>query len=148
MVRISSSRASSLRFAPHRDNVLVLSGLTQNAGRALGDAAGDHARASATYLTGVHPGKPMARVSVRHFSRSGRRRHIGAASKLPSLELACEDARLVGTCDSGYSCATAHLVVANPLHAPAARSESSIGVRTPVRRARRKSRGSPAAAAQ
>ena len=27
-------------LAPHRDNVLVLSGLTQNTGRALGDAAG------------------------------------------------------------------------------------------------------------
>src|SRR5579872_2266835 len=30
-------------LAPHRDNVLVLSGLTQNTGRALGDAEGDHA---------------------------------------------------------------------------------------------------------
>src|ERR1700749_4027486 len=38
-------------LAPHRNNVQILSGLTQNTGRALGDAAGDHARASATYLT-------------------------------------------------------------------------------------------------
>jgi hypothetical protein len=30
---------------------------------------------------------------------------VGAATKLPSLELGCEDGRLVGNCDSGYSCA-------------------------------------------
>src|ERR1700722_16273526 len=44
-------------LAPHRDNVLVLSGLTQSTSRALGDAAGDHARASENSLTGVHPAK-------------------------------------------------------------------------------------------
>ncbi len=93
-------------LAPHRDNVLVLSGLTQNTGRALGDAAGDHARASATYLTGAHPRKTdgagiHAGISVDQVAAS----HVGAASKLPSLELALEDGRLVGNCDSGYSCA-------------------------------------------
>jgi hypothetical protein len=93
-------------LAPHRDNVLVLSGLTQNTGRALGDAEGDHARASATYLTGVHPRKTngpgiCAGVSVDQVAAS----HIGTATKLPSLELACEDGRLSGNCDSGYSCA-------------------------------------------
>jgi hypothetical protein len=93
-------------LAPHRDNVLVLSGLTQNTGRALGDAAGDHARASATYLTGVHPAKTdgagiCAGISVDQVAAS----HVGSVTKLPSLELACEDGRLVGNCDSGYSCA-------------------------------------------
>ena len=93
-------------LAPHLDNVLVLSGLTQNTGRALGDAAGDHARASATYLTGVHPRKTdgagiCAGVSVDQVAAS----RVGAATKLPSLELACEDGRLIGNCDSGYSCA-------------------------------------------
>jgi hypothetical protein len=93
-------------LAPHRENVLVLSGLTQNTGRALGDAAGDHARASATYLTGVHPKKTdgpgiCAGVSVDQVAAS----HVGSATRLPSLELACEDGRLVGNCDSGYSCA-------------------------------------------
>jgi hypothetical protein len=93
-------------LAPHRENVSVLSGLTQNAGRALGDGPGDHARASASYLTGVHPKKTngpgiRAGVSVDQIAAS----HIGATTKLPSLELACEDGRLVGNCDSGYSCA-------------------------------------------
>src|SRR5271157_764181 len=93
-------------LAPHRKNVLVLSGLTQNTGRALGDAEGDHARASATYLTGVHPKKTdgagiCAGISVDQVAAG----HVGAATILPSLELACEDGRLVGNCDSGYSCA-------------------------------------------
>src|ERR1700677_2227951 len=44
-------------LAPHRENVIVLSGLAQNTRRPLGEAEGDHARASATYLTGVHPKK-------------------------------------------------------------------------------------------
>jgi hypothetical protein len=93
-------------LAPHRDNVLVLSGLTQNTGRALGDAAGDHARASATYLTGVHPKKTdgsgiCAGISVDQVAAS----YVGSATRLPSLELACEDGRLIGNCDSGYSCA-------------------------------------------
>jgi hypothetical protein len=93
-------------LAPHRENLLVLSGLTQNTGRALGDANGDHARASATYLTGVHPKKTdgaglCAGISVDQVAAS----HIAAATRFPSLELACEDGRLVGNCDSGYSCA-------------------------------------------
>jgi hypothetical protein len=93
-------------LAPHREKVLVLSGLTQNTGRPLGDAEGDHARASATYLTGVHPKKTdgagiRAGISVDQVAA----RHVGAASRFPSLELACEDGRLVGNCDSGYSCA-------------------------------------------
>ncbi len=93
-------------LAPHRENVLVLSGLTQNTGRPLGDADGDHARASATYLTGVHPKKTdgagiCAGISVDQVAAS----QIGNATRFPSLELACEDGRMVGGCDSGYSCA-------------------------------------------
>jgi hypothetical protein len=93
-------------LAPYREDLLVLSGLTQNAGRALGDGAGDHARAAATYLTGVHPKKTdgadiQAGISVDQVAAQS----IGNASRFPSIELACEDGRLVGACDSGYSCA-------------------------------------------
>ena len=42
---------------PFRERMLVLSGLAQINGRALGDGAGDHARAGATWLTGAHPKK-------------------------------------------------------------------------------------------
>ncbi len=40
-----------------KDEVLVLSGLTLNPARALGDGGGDHARAMASFLTGRHPRK-------------------------------------------------------------------------------------------
>ena len=44
-------------LAPFRDETLVLSGLAHRNGMALGDGPGDHARAAASYLTGVHPRK-------------------------------------------------------------------------------------------
>ena len=42
---------------PFRDQLLVLSGLAHRNGEALGDGPGDHARAGASWLTGVHPKK-------------------------------------------------------------------------------------------
>lgn len=89
---------------PHRENVLVLSGLAANQGNALGDGAGDHARAASSYLTGVHPrktegadilcGRSMDQIAATHLS---------SQTRLPSLELTCEDSRQIGSCDS-YSC--------------------------------------------
>ena len=91
---------------PYRKDLLVLSGLTHNTGRALGDGPGDHARAAASFLTGVHPKKTAGAdicsgVSVDQIAAQ----KIGAATRFASLELGCEDGRLVGNCDSGYSCA-------------------------------------------
>ena len=45
---------------PFRENMVVLTGLAQVNGRALGDGAGDHAREGATWLTGVHPVRGLA----------------------------------------------------------------------------------------
>jgi hypothetical protein len=91
---------------PLRQQVTLLSGLTQNTGRALGDGPGDHARAAASFLTGVHPKKTagadiQSGVSVDQIASQ----KIGGATRFASLELGCEDGRLVGNCDSGYSCA-------------------------------------------
>ena len=93
-------------FAPFRDDMLVLTGLMDHNGNALGDGGGDHARAGASFLTGVHPRRPPAKTSE-PASRSIRSRPsaIGSATRLRSLELGCEDSRTVGNCDSGYSCA-------------------------------------------
>ena len=45
-------------LAAFREQMLVLTGLTHNEGRARPEeSTGDHARAGATYLTGVHPRK-------------------------------------------------------------------------------------------
>ena len=51
-------------LAPYKNDLLMLNGLTSNNGRALGDGPGDHGRAGAAYLTGVHP-KPTAGKDIR-----------------------------------------------------------------------------------
>jgi len=91
---------------PYRQNLMVLSGLTQNTGRALGDGPGDHARAAASFLTGIHPKKTSgADISLGVSVDQIAAQKVGSATRFASLELGCEDGRLVGNCDSGYSCA-------------------------------------------
>jgi hypothetical protein len=91
---------------PYRAQVLVLSGLAQNGARPLGDGAGDHARAAAAFLTGVHPLKTAGTgirngISVDQIAAQ----HIGQVTPFASLELGCEPGGSAGECDSGYSCA-------------------------------------------
>jgi hypothetical protein len=91
---------------PFRDETLVLSGLAHRNGAALGDGAGDHARAAASYLTGVHPRKTAGAdiqngISVDQIAA----RQFAGETRFPSLELGCDDSRTIGNCDSGYSCA-------------------------------------------
>ena len=93
-------------MAPHRQEISILTGLTHNGGRALGDGPGDHARAGASYLTGVHPKKTygadiQAGVSADQLIAQ----RIGHQTRFASLELGCERGLLGGNCDSGYSCA-------------------------------------------
>lgn len=93
-------------LANHKKRFMILSGLTLNGGRALGDGAGDHARAAASYLTGAHPKKTSGAdigngISVDQFAAQ----KIGRLTRFPSLELGCEENKMVGDCDSGYSCA-------------------------------------------
>lgn len=89
-----------------REDLLVVSGLTLNPARALGDGGGDHARAMASFLTGCHPRKTdgadlRAGISVDQLAA----RAIGGATRFASLELGCEGGRNAGECDHGYSCA-------------------------------------------
>lgn len=91
---------------PFRDRLNVISGLAQVSGRALGDGPGDHARAGATWLTGVHPKKTEgsdihAGVSADQIAA----KELGKTTQLASLELGLEEPSMVGGCDSGYSCA-------------------------------------------
>ena len=91
---------------PYRKDLMVLSGLTHNTGRALGDGPGDHARAAASFLTGIHPKKTAgADISLGVSVDQIAAQKIGSATRFASLELGCEDGRQVGNCDSGYSCA-------------------------------------------
>ncbi len=91
---------------PFRGKTVVLSGLAQANGNALGDGPGDHARAGATWLTGVHPKKTggadiHAGVSVDQIAA----RQLDQITQLGSLEIGLESPTLAGECDSGYSCA-------------------------------------------
>jgi hypothetical protein len=90
---------------PFRDRVNVISGLAQINGRALGDGAGDHARAGATWLTGAHPKKTEVDIHAGVSADQIAARELGKATQLASLELGLEAPSLAGDCDSGYSCA-------------------------------------------
>ncbi|HYL34526.1 MAG TPA: DUF1552 domain-containing protein [Bryobacteraceae bacterium] len=91
---------------PLREHVLVLSGLAQHNGDPLGDGPGDHARAASTFLTGSHPKKTAgADIHVGVSVDQVAAQHIGHATRFASLELGCDDGRITGNCDSGYSCA-------------------------------------------
>tara|TARA_Y100001960_G_scaffold313700_1_gene377022 strand:+ start:155 stop:1501 length:1347 start_codon:yes stop_codon:yes gene_type:complete len=87
-------------------DITILSGLTQDKGRANGDGAGDHARCAGVFLTGVQPLKSQgseirAGVSVDQFAAQ----KVGHKTRFASLELGTERGRQSGKCDSGYSCA-------------------------------------------
>ncbi|MEW4488882.1 DUF1552 domain-containing protein [Thalassoglobus sp. JC818] len=89
-----------------RDDMLVISGLTHDKGRANGDGPGDHARSASVFLTGAQPRKTdgsniRSGVSVDQVAANLSR----GTTRFASLELGCEPGRTAGNCDSGYSCA-------------------------------------------
>jgi hypothetical protein len=90
---------------PYREYVNVLSGLDHKQGEALGDGAGDHARAGATWLTGVHPRKTERDIQAGTSLDQIAAKELGSRTMIPSLELGLDENRMVGGCDSGYSCA-------------------------------------------
>ena len=79
-------------LAPHRDRVLVVSNLTHQPAVSLpGGGSGDHVRAAATFLTGVHPRRTegadiRAGVSLDQIVA----RQICKETPLESLELCLE----------------------------------------------------------
>lgn len=93
-------------LADLRSKINVLTGLTQHNAFALGDGPGDHARSTATWLTGVHVKKTAgsdirAGISVDQVAAM----HLGKETRYGSLEIGCERGAQAGDCDSGYSCA-------------------------------------------
>jgi hypothetical protein len=89
-----------------REDIFVLSGLRDQNGEPGPDGAGDHARAGASYLTGVRA-KKTAGADIRGGVSADQvaAQMLGSRTRIPSIELGCDDARTVGNCDSGYSCA-------------------------------------------
>lgn len=90
---------------PFRDKFAVIKNLDHSMAEAMGDGAGDHARCCATFLTGVHiyksdsvllNGPSMDQLVAKKF---------GQYTQIASMELGLDQPSMVGSCDSGYSCA-------------------------------------------
>jgi hypothetical protein len=91
---------------PLKHRLQVLGGLDQVNATPGPDGAGDHARASGTFLTGVRVRKTAgadihAGISIDQAVAN----EVGHLTRFPSLELTCDAVRKSGSCDSGYSCA-------------------------------------------
>ena len=92
-------------LAPYRDQTLVISRLAHGQAEPLGDGNGEHSRASAVWLNGVHP-KQTEGADVRAGVTADQlaAAELGKQTPLPSLELAIDLDFLVGNCENGYSC--------------------------------------------
>src|SRR5262245_45425049 len=93
-------------LAALKNHLQVLGGMDHVNATPGPDGAGDHARASGTFLTGVRVKKTAgsdiyAGVSIDQVVAQ----QVGHLTRFPSLELTCDAVRKSGNCDSGYSCA-------------------------------------------
>ena len=89
----------------HIDNTQIISGLTHDKARANGDGAGDHARACSTFLTGRQAHKHESKIrSGKSFDQYLADKYNGV-TRFDSLQFSGDKTRVVGKCDSGYSCA-------------------------------------------
>jgi hypothetical protein len=87
-----------------REDIVVVSGLSNHA--AVKSKGGGHAKASGSFLSAsipkytagadVHAGTTFDQLVAKHFTEE---------SRVPSLQLGCEDSRMIGNCDTGSSCA-------------------------------------------
>ena len=90
-------------IATMQEHINVLSGLSQLEANTKGDGSGDHTRASAAWLTGVHaydrtrPGVPTELATTADQLAA---QVLGQNTPLPSLELTV-DTPSQGSCDSG-----------------------------------------------
>lgn len=93
-------------LASVQSELCVFSGLTHDKARPNGDGAGDHARASAAFLTGAQPRKTSGvdiHVGVSVDQVIGNK--VGDRTPFRTLELGIDRGQSSGNCDSGYSCA-------------------------------------------
>ena len=89
---------------PFRNDITVVSGLANHA--ASKAKGGGHARASGSFLSGMPP-KYTAGADVRAgitFDQVAAHKWASEV-RVPSLQIGCEDSRMVGNCDTGSSCA-------------------------------------------
>ena len=92
-------------LAPYRDQLLVLSGLAHRQADSFGDGNGDHPRATAVWLSGVHAWERRGRIGPTAIKLGTTADQIaaqalGQLTPLPSLELVLEKPTAI-SCDSG-----------------------------------------------
>jgi hypothetical protein len=93
-------------LAPFREQIVVLSGLSNQRVFANDEGGGVHTRAHCGWLTGTRPkrtegGDITSAKTVDQYAAD----KLGADTSLRSLELTLESSFQVGSCESGYSCA-------------------------------------------
>lgn len=93
-------------LAAIRQKVLVLTGLANTPGRP--DGPGDHAGGTSAFLTCRHVVKTEGAnikngISMDQVAAA----QIGAATRIPSMQIGIDGGSGAGDCDSGYSCAYA-----------------------------------------
>ena len=130
-------------LAKVKEHIQVLGGLTDLSANGGPDGGGDHARANATFLTGVRIKKTngadfQAGVSIDQVMA----RQIGLLTPFRSLELSCDTVLNVGTCDTEYACVYQHNLAwstpttpLTPEVNPRALFERMFGAGTPKERA-------------
>ena len=89
---------------PFRSDITLLSGLANHAAEQA--QGGGHAKATGSFLSGakpkytagpdVHAGLTFDQIAARRWS---------SETRVASVQIGCEDARMVGNCDTGSSCA-------------------------------------------
>ena len=90
---------------PFRDQLLVLSGLAHRQADSFGDGNGDHPRATAVWLSGVHAWERRGRqgptqIKLGTTADQIAARELGTQTPLPSLELVLEAPTAIA-CDTG-----------------------------------------------
>src|ERR1043166_8327271 len=88
-----------------RKLIQVLGGIDHKCANPGSDGAGDHARGSGVFLTGVRLKKSSTDIRAGISIDQVLAQQIGHLTRFPSLELSCDHARRSSACDSNYSCA-------------------------------------------
>jgi hypothetical protein len=89
---------------PYRGHFVQITGLANHAAdKAKG---GGHAKATGSFLSGAEP-KYTAGADVKAGVTFDQllAKHWSEVTRVPSLQIGCEDSRMVGNCDTGSSCA-------------------------------------------
>lgn len=83
----------------------VISGLENAPARP--DGPGDHAAGTASFITCAHANKSETVIQLGISADQVAAKAIGAATRIPSMQLGTSGGSGAGNCDSGYSCAYA-----------------------------------------